>query len=275
MNKIIIIAVFVFWASVSFFYANSLVKQNPTTSNNIVQTNTNTSSNGNTSSTLASDLPNHNNQNDCWLAINGKVYDVTDYIYSHPGGAGEIIKYCGQDATKGFTSKDKFIPQDHSADAYAMLANYYIGDLNTISASATGNSNTSSNTATNSQNNNPTSQNNSTPTPVPVSYTLTTAIVSQHNSPSDCWVTGNANVYNVTSYITSHPGGQANITAYCGADIQAAFDAQGHSADAHSILASYQIGTLGATVTADAVNNTPPPPANNTGGGHDDDEWDD
>lgn len=28
----------------------------------------------------------HDNEDDCWMVINGKVYDVTDYIDDHPGG---------------------------------------------------------------------------------------------------------------------------------------------------------------------------------------------
>jgi cytochrome b involved in lipid metabolism len=27
----------------------------------------------------------HTSQNDCWLVINGKVYNVTDFLDEHPG----------------------------------------------------------------------------------------------------------------------------------------------------------------------------------------------
>lgn len=276
MNKIVIVAVFIFWSAVSFFYASSLVRGNTSGSNSQPAINTNTNSSA-SAGTLAAQLPSHNNKNDCWLAIDGKVYDVTDYIYSHPGGANEIIKYCGQDATKGFTSKDKFIPQDHSQYAYALLNNYYIGDLNSSATSNGQNSGTSasnSNTNTNSNTSNAVSQNTNSPSPV--SYTLTTALVAQHNSASDCWVTANNNVYNVTSYIYSHPGGASAITPYCGSDIEAAFVAQGHSQNAVNIMASYKIGTIGGIVdnsTVSAVNNNTPPVSNNRGG--DDNEWED
>ncbi len=89
-------------------------------------------------------------------------------------------------------------------------------------------------------------------------FTLTTAMVAQHNTASDCWVTASNNVYNVTSYIRSHPGGQVNITKYCGVDIAAAFVAQGHSVNASNIFASYKIGTIGSTISTDAIA-TPPP----------------
>ena len=118
-------------------------------------------------------------------------------------------------------------------------------------------------------------QTNTLVAPSSTAYTLTAAIVAEHNIASDCWVTGNGNVFNVTSYINAHPGGKNNIIAYCGKDIQAAFNSQGHSAKASNIFASYKIGTLGASVSVDPVNNTPPPPVNNGRGDDDDDEWDD
>lgn len=260
MNKIIIIAVFIFWLAVSFFYANSLLKQNNPASKN---TNQATNLNNNQKGTLATDLPTHNNKADCWIAIDNKIYNVTDYLYQHPGGAEIMVKYCGQDASQAFASKDKFIPQDHSSTAYAMLASYYIGDLNnppTINPGAPNNTNSAKIDKTTTNN-----------TPL-VTYTLTTAIVTQHNTALDCWVTANNNVYNITSYIKSHPGGQANIIRYCGADIAAAYTAQGHSANANNIFASYKIGTIGSTVSS---NTTPPSNTNQNSDGGDDEEEDD
>jgi predicted heme/steroid binding protein len=73
-----------------------------------------------------SELGNHNNPSDCWIAINGNIYDVTSYFGSHPGGDGMLGKYCGQDASSGFATKDKSPGQDHSAGAYSMLQPYLI-----------------------------------------------------------------------------------------------------------------------------------------------------
>lgn len=47
------------------------------------------------------------------------------------------------------------------------------------------------------------------------SYTLED--VSAHNSASDCWTAVNNNVYDLTAFIPSHPGGTAIIPA-CGND---------------------------------------------------------
>lgn len=32
----------------------------------------------------------HNNNNDCWIIIHNKIYDITPFIYEHPGG-GDVL----------------------------------------------------------------------------------------------------------------------------------------------------------------------------------------
>ncbi len=44
----------------------------------------------------------HNTCEDCWIVAHGKVYDVTSYIFQHPGGAGAILRNAGSDATAHF-----------------------------------------------------------------------------------------------------------------------------------------------------------------------------
>ena len=41
----------------------------------------------------------------CWSAINGNVYDLTDWITSHPGGAAVIRALCGTDGSSEFSAK--------------------------------------------------------------------------------------------------------------------------------------------------------------------------
>ncbi|KAL9126058.1 MAG: hypothetical protein Q9217_004836 [Psora testacea] len=48
------------------------------------------------------DLKKHNSQNDCWIAVQSKIYDITDYLPSHPGGSTIILKYAGADATAAY-----------------------------------------------------------------------------------------------------------------------------------------------------------------------------
>lgn len=42
---------------------------------------------------------------ECWVAIDGGVYDLTEWIRSHPGGTGAILNLCGKDGTTSFTSQ--------------------------------------------------------------------------------------------------------------------------------------------------------------------------
>ena len=44
----------------------------------------------------------HNDVEDCWIVIEGKVYDITGYIKKHPGGRWIILEVAGGDATSGF-----------------------------------------------------------------------------------------------------------------------------------------------------------------------------
>ena len=78
------------------------------------------------SSFSISDVAKHNNKNDCWIVIDGKVYDVTSYIESHPGGR-VMANFCGQDGSLAFATKGKNKP--HSPAAYEILKTLYIGDL--------------------------------------------------------------------------------------------------------------------------------------------------
>eukprot|EP01065_Artemidia_motanka_P038359 TRINITY_DN47206_c0_g1_i1.p1 TRINITY_DN47206_c0_g1~~TRINITY_DN47206_c0_g1_i1.p1 ORF type:complete len:588 (+),score=159.83 TRINITY_DN47206_c0_g1_i1:80-1765(+) len=48
------------------------------------------------------ELSKHNTGADLWTAIHGRVYDLTTYASTHPGGAAILSKYAGRDATEEF-----------------------------------------------------------------------------------------------------------------------------------------------------------------------------
>jgi len=48
------------------------------------------------------ELAKHKSADDCWIAISGNVYNVTDFLGDHPGGKKAILMYAGQDATAEF-----------------------------------------------------------------------------------------------------------------------------------------------------------------------------
>jgi len=74
------------------------------------------------------DVSKHNNANDCWMIIEDKVYNVTDFVNSHPGGKA-ILEGCGQDATELFNTRPMGSGTKHSKKAQNLLQNYYLGNL--------------------------------------------------------------------------------------------------------------------------------------------------
>ncbi len=75
------------------------------------------------------EIATHNQGSDCWMAIEGNVYDVTSYIADnkHPGGD-FILQGCGKEATQMFNDR----PENegpHSVQAREMLKEFYIGQL--------------------------------------------------------------------------------------------------------------------------------------------------
>jgi cytochrome b involved in lipid metabolism len=90
----------------------------------------------------------------------------------------------------------------------------------------------------------PTSTATTEPTETAVAgYTM--AEVSKKNTAASCWVVVDGSVYDLTGWITRHPGGSSAITNLCGRDATANFDAQhGGQARPSSTLDSYYIGPL-------------------------------
>ena len=69
--------------------------------------------------------------------------------------------------------------------------------------------------------------------------------VAAANSQSKCWTVISGNVYDLTAWVSKHPGGQENILSICGIDGTSAFEGQhGGQGRPAKILASYKIGTL-------------------------------
>eukprot|EP00931_Biecheleriopsis_adriatica_P056632 TRINITY_DN33565_c0_g1_i1.p1 TRINITY_DN33565_c0_g1~~TRINITY_DN33565_c0_g1_i1.p1 ORF type:complete len:1185 (+),score=298.75 TRINITY_DN33565_c0_g1_i1:50-3556(+) len=51
---------------------------------------------------MPEELAKHKEPNDSWVALYGKVYDLTEYAEEHPGGAQAIYDVAGQDGTETF-----------------------------------------------------------------------------------------------------------------------------------------------------------------------------
>jgi cytochrome-b5 reductase len=69
------------------------------------------------------ELRKHNKPNDAWMALKGKVYNVTPYMDYHPGGIDEIMRSAGQDGSVLFDQNHKFVNFE------SMLASCLVGIL--------------------------------------------------------------------------------------------------------------------------------------------------
>lgn len=71
------------------------------------------------------ELSTHNSKEDCWVAMDGKVYDITSWIPKHPGGSDVLALSAGRDVTNLFESYHPF-----SGDQpFQILKKYYVCDM--------------------------------------------------------------------------------------------------------------------------------------------------
>lgn len=111
---------------------------------------------------------------------------------------------------------------------------------NISSPTATPNLNQNSNSVSAAGGNNKVSQ----------TINLTLAEIAKHNQAGDCWMIIAGSVYDITSYVSYHPGGRG-MTTYCGQDATEAFNTKGgqgasHSQAANDILKNYYLGKVGS-----------------------------
>lgn len=82
-------------------------------------------------------------------------------------------------------------------------------------------------------------------TPTAAATGLTMAAVATHNSASSCWTVIDKNVYDLTAWISVHPGGATPIKGLCGIDGTAQFHAEhGTESSPAKHLATFLKGAL-------------------------------
>ena len=84
------------------------------------------------------------------------------------------------------------------------------------------------------------------PTPeVTTQSGYTMAKVKENNSAASCWSVISGNVYNLTQWINSHPGGPSAIRGLCGVDGSSSFNGKhGRQSNPNETLAGYLLGPL-------------------------------
>ena len=69
--------------------------------------------------------------------------------------------------------------------------------------------------------------------------------VAVHASAGDCWTVIRGNVYDLTTWISKHPGGSEKILQLCGKDGTNKFvNKHGDSQKQEDVLATFKIGVL-------------------------------
>ena len=68
--------------------------------------------------------------------------------------------------------------------------------------------------------------------------------VEQHKDRSSTWIVINNSVYDVTSFLEEHPGGEEVLLEKAGGDSTEDFEDVGHSTDARTLMEKYKIGEL-------------------------------
>ena len=71
-----------------------------------------------------SDVASRNTAECCYVTIGTKVYDITDFLESHPGGGDLILEYGGKDITEILKDEQS---HTHSDSAYEILDESLIG----------------------------------------------------------------------------------------------------------------------------------------------------
>ena len=66
----------------------------------------------------------NNSAKSCWAVIEGSVYNLTNWINSHPGGTGAIISLCGTEATSSFNAQHA-----NQSRPSSRLSGYLLGPL--------------------------------------------------------------------------------------------------------------------------------------------------
>ncbi|KAI7814279.1 cytochrome b5 [Triplophysa rosa] len=85
--------------------------------------------------------------------------------------------------------------------------------------------------------------NNSTSDGSNVQY-YTRQEIQAHNMSGDAWLIIHEKVYDITTFMEEHPGGEEVLLEQAGADATESFEDVGHSTDAREMLQQYYIGEL-------------------------------
>jgi cytochrome b involved in lipid metabolism len=170
------------------------------------------------------EIKGHNTDNDLWIVVNDRVYDITSFSFRHPGGIDPLIKNSsGRDATAAFFGTQ------HKKYVHKMINEYFIGyvfndgDVDFVST------------------NRKKIANDAKVQLMLESYTLDE--IKKHNKDDDAWIIISGKVYDVTKYADDHPGGSV-ILDNAGGDSTSDFLAAGHPDYVKDLMRDYFVGLV-------------------------------
>lgn len=171
--------------------------------------------------TLA-EVAEHSSRTDCWSAVDGAVYDLTAWISQHPGGPGTIAGMCGLDASAAFRGK-----HGTAAGPANALTGYRKGPLTAEPGGGTAPPAPATNTAAAA----PTTR-------------YSRAAIAKHGSADDCWSHLDGKVYDLTRWVSQHPGGAEGILEMCGTSGGEFLEQHAQDKAAREVLAGFQVGLV-------------------------------
>lgn len=84
------------------------------------------------------EVESHRSEKDCYVTLGDNVYDITDFVDSHPGGPELVLDWAGKDVTAILKDEDS---HRHSESAYEILEESLVGFLVPQKSAANGQTN--------------------------------------------------------------------------------------------------------------------------------------
>lgn len=193
----------------------------------------------------------HDRAGDFWVAFCGGVYDVSEWMYRHPGGAQILIEAWGHDATEFFNSIG------HSDDAWLLTHAFQVGRVRAGAREPDVVGSPAMTTPGEPRSRGPGEAQagpklNPLQGPDPAAGdprelpVYDWAEVLGHDKPGDYWVAMCGGVYNVSEWIYHHPGGAEVFIRTYGHDATLAFEKAGHSPESWRLAQTFKVGELQA-----------------------------
>ncbi len=176
----------------------------------------------------------HDKAGDFWVAFCGGVYDVSEWMYRHPGGAEILIEAWGQDATDFFNSIG------HTDEAWLLTQSFKVGRVRE-GAAPPAEAGTPTMTVPEEPKLHGPGEHQSGPKVNPLPEPEDAPAdprelpaydwdeILRHDKHGDYWVVMWGDVYDLSEWIYHHPGGAEVLIESYGRDASGWFDGAGHS----------------------------------------------